>query len=267
MSDGIYYNQEVTTETLNEIAIDLGATSFNGFTTNKFGADELNKITAELVGKGVLLSGEMCRPIVSNGLLYISSGTIVFSNGAKKILTESVNVPFEANTCIYALNDIAAGVCSIVSDTVFPSVGDYVKLAKIDENNNVIDARDIAVGKTASIEGVFDEDFSASFEKVLITNKLVSADDKYYESEYGIKYIPQNPMCRYLLLTVTSHQNSTPFPSYVELSSETQQIMLVPDKSNLSNFLNVRKVGDEVQMYVWQYGAATLPAEITGKLV
>ena len=121
MSDSILYNQEVTTETLNDIAIDLGATSFNGFTTNKFGADELNGITQALATKGILLSGNQCKPVVSSGKVYIQTGTIVFDNGAKKVITEPVEAALENDTYIYALNNVALGVCEIVVSSAQPA--------------------------------------------------------------------------------------------------------------------------------------------------
>lgn len=269
MSDGIYYNQEVTTDTLNEIAIDLGATSFNGFTTNKFGANELNQITAALVGKGVLLSGDMCRPVISDGLLYISSGTIVFENGAKKVLTEAVNVPLTASTCIYAFNDVAAGTCSIISAEAFPDAGDYVKLASVDESGNVIDARDIAMGKTAPAEGMFSEEISVTFTQGVPTYQTaVSYDDKYFEDpNYGVSYVPKNPMCQYFLISIVSGVLRSPYPAYVKLSSESQKIMIIPEASNLSDRLVVRKVGNVVQMYLGQEGTYPDTLTITGTLV
>ena len=67
MSSGIFYNRQVSAADVNDLAKDLGNTSFNGFGTEKFGADELNGITKSLVGKGVLTSDNMCRPVVSEG--------------------------------------------------------------------------------------------------------------------------------------------------------------------------------------------------------
>lgn len=153
MSNGFYYRQEVTMEMINDIAKDLGNTSFNGFTTNKFGAGELNNITKSLVTKGVLTSGNACVPIVTNNKLYIQSGTIVFDNGAKKVLATSEEVEYLNNSVVYALNNVSAGTCSLVVANSFPETGDYVKLATVDGGGNVTDVREIATSKMALYGG------------------------------------------------------------------------------------------------------------------
>lgn len=146
--DGIYYNQEVTAEMLNGIAQDLGHTSFNGYGTDKFGADELNKITGELVSAGVLLIGNKCRVINSDGI-YVQDGTIVFSNGAKKTITEALPVDADNDTVIYALNDTAAGICTIEVAEAYPTAtdADYVPLASVGSDGVITDDRVIARAK------------------------------------------------------------------------------------------------------------------------
>lgn len=138
---------------INDIAKDLGNTSFNGFTTNKFGAGELNNITKSLVTKGVLTSGNACVPIVVDGKLYIQLGTIVFDNGAKKVLATSEEVEYLNNSVVYALNNVSAGTCSLVVSNSFPETGDYVKLATVDGSGNVTDIREIATSKMALYGG------------------------------------------------------------------------------------------------------------------
>lgn len=134
-------NQEVTTTTLNNIAIDLGATSFNGFTENKFGADALNDITKALVSKGVTQSGNKCAPYLSNGTLYINTGTIIFESGAKIRITSPQAVTTEPSTYVYALNDTTRNIAQIVAADSFPTTGDFVTLAYLDENSVVSDRR------------------------------------------------------------------------------------------------------------------------------
>lgn len=134
-------NQEVTTETLNNIAVDLGATSFNGFTENKFGADALNDITKELVGRGITQGGNKCKPYLSGSDLYINTGTIIFASGAKIRVTEPQKVTKQANTYIYAFNDTAQNTAQIVVSETEPTTGDFVKLAYVDENGAVSDRR------------------------------------------------------------------------------------------------------------------------------
>lgn len=151
MSDSILYNQEVTSEILNDIAIDLGNTSFNGFGEEKFGADELNNITASLVSKGVLLSQDKCKPILNGDNVNIQTGIIVFENGAKKKLTEVVNVPLVKSSYIYALGKDTS--CEIIVSSNDPTTDeavmlqDYVQIAQIDSNGVLIDKRIYSVSK------------------------------------------------------------------------------------------------------------------------
>lgn len=151
MSDGIMDNQTVTTDDLNAIAIDLGATSFNGFTTNKFGAAELNKITQALVSKGVLLTGNQCKPTLSltDGKVYIQPGTIVFNSGARKTITEAVGIEKTAGTHIYAYTD---GITAYITAAAeLPASGDYVRLAAVDASGKLTDSREFAKGKAVDI--------------------------------------------------------------------------------------------------------------------
>ena len=147
MSDSIMDNQEITTEILNDIAIDLGATSFNGFGEEKFGADELNSITSALVHGGILNSGNKCIPSISSGNVIISDGIIVFASGVKKKITEAVSVPLEAKTYIYALNDTVTNTCSIIVSATEPTSGDYIMVAEVDSNKVLTDKRRMATSK------------------------------------------------------------------------------------------------------------------------
>lgn len=153
MSNGIYYNQEVTAADINDIAHDLGNISFNGFGTEKFGADALNGITASLVGAGVLTSGDMCRVIKANGYLYVQSGTIIFADGAKKTITTAVQVGEVGSCCIYARNDKLAGKCEIVTGAAFPESGDFVKLAEVSATGVISDKRPLATAKMQLTSG------------------------------------------------------------------------------------------------------------------
>lgn len=142
-------NQEVTTDILNNIAVDLGATAFSGLTANKFGVDELNNITKEIVGKGITQGGNQCRPYLSGGDLYISTGVIIFSSGAKIRITTPQHVTAQASTYIYALNDTSRNIAEIVATAERPATGDYVMLAYLDENKTLTDLREYAQAKIA----------------------------------------------------------------------------------------------------------------------
>ena len=149
MSETILDNQEVTAEVLNDIAIDLGATSFNGFGNEKFGTNALNEITSALVSKGILNSDNKCMPVLGANTVTINTGTIVFDTGAKKKISEPVSVNLEPNTYIYALNDTVTNTCSIIVSSTEPTSGDYVMLAAIDVDCNLTDKRSMATAKIA----------------------------------------------------------------------------------------------------------------------
>ena len=134
-------NQEITTTILNNLAIDLGATSFNGFTTNKFGADALNDITKSLVSAGITQGGNKCAPYIFNGDLYINTGTIVFATGAKYRIESPVKVENQASTYIYALNDTSRNIAQIIVSPEAPITGDFVTIASVDASGNLSDVR------------------------------------------------------------------------------------------------------------------------------
>lgn len=149
MSSGIFYNQSVTANDLNEIASDLGAASFNGFGTEKFGAAELNNITKDLVGKGYLNVKNKCKPTVSaDGKLTIQSGIIVFSDGAKMVFDEPRTYSFDARgRVIYFKHDIANGMITINYQTSYPANDDYVPLCEVTSDGTLIDKRVFSVAK------------------------------------------------------------------------------------------------------------------------
>ena len=150
MSRGIFYNQSVTANDLNEIATDLGATSFNGFGTEKFGASELNNITKDLVGKGYLNVKNKCKPTVSadGSKIIVQSGIVVFENGAKKVIENTLEISFGVGRKYYFLNEISNGLCSLWWSTVgYPSEGDYVPLCEVTSDGTLIDKRVFSVAK------------------------------------------------------------------------------------------------------------------------
>ncbi len=148
--DGIYYNQTVTEEVLNAMATDLGATDFNNFTgIEKFGADKLNEITQSLVSKGILISGDMCRCVKTDTGITIMPGTIVFNSGAKKTISENMSIEAANGTVVYALNNTAAGNCTIEVAETFPTdtTTDYVPLCEISSGGALTDKRSVATAK------------------------------------------------------------------------------------------------------------------------
>ena len=174
MASGVYYNQEVTAEMLNGMAADLGHTSFNGFGDEKFGANELNKITGDLVSAGVLISGNMCRVIKDdNGNIILQTGVIVFANGAKMEITSPVTIDADVGTVIYALNDTLQGKCSIEVAESYPTEGDFVKLCRVNADGSLMDNRTVAKAKMELYTGNTQKDF--------ILESISLNDDNYIE--------------------------------------------------------------------------------------
>lgn len=148
MAEGFYYNQEVTAEMLNTIATDLGHTSFNGFGEEKFGTQELNKITKDLVSAGVLISGDMCRVIKDDsGNIILQTGIIVFNDGAKMEVSSPVTIAADAGTVIYAFNDTLQGKCTIEVAESYPTEGDFVKLCTVYSDGSLGDNRMVSKAK------------------------------------------------------------------------------------------------------------------------
>lgn len=165
MSDGIFNGQEVTSADLNNIAIDLGNTSFNGFGNEKFGASLLNSITSSLITSGVLLSGNMLRPtLLTNTSGYngygisVSDGTAVFSDGSKKTISSSTVLPLpngDTDFYVWMQNNPTEGTASLMLGTEFPAEGDIVKIAWADITSTkhythyeLIDQREFCNAKT-----------------------------------------------------------------------------------------------------------------------
>lgn len=178
MAQGIYYNQEVTAEMLNGIAADLGHTSFNGFGTDKFGADALNNITKDLVGAGVLLVGNKCRVVKdSDGNIILQDGIIVFENGAKMEIAEPITIDADNGTVIYALNDTTEGKCTIEVAESYPTEGDFAKLCTVGSDGTLNDNRTIAKAKMELNAGNTQEIYAATA-YILNRNAIVATIPK-----------------------------------------------------------------------------------------
>lgn len=135
MSESVMYNQEVTADMLNDIAIDLGATSFSKFADGEpYAVNELNEITSALVGKGVLLTGERCRVTYNDGMICVADGVIVFENGAKiKLFEPQTFTALDGTSYVYALNDTTNNIAKLVCSAEEPDgSADHVMLAKVE---------------------------------------------------------------------------------------------------------------------------------------
>ena len=151
-------NTAVTAEDLNNIAVDLGSTTFSAFSDEKFGVDKLNEITADLVTAGILktetdssgIAVMGCKPYASGENLCIGKGKLVFNSGAKITIEESVSTELTAGTYVYAFNDVTIGKASIQVSQSSPTEGDYVMLARIEADGSVCDLREYAKTKALS---------------------------------------------------------------------------------------------------------------------
>ncbi|MBQ7974217.1 MAG: hypothetical protein IJ300_00800 [Clostridia bacterium] len=181
-------NTEVTLTDLNEIAIDLGYTNFSAFSAEKFGVDELNQITADLVSSGVLRTGANgalgCEVIVSEGEAEVQTGVIVFESGAKIRITEPVGIELVAGTYIYAIYDATIGRASLEVSETAPE-GDYVMLAQVDADSVIADRRSACVAKvtlsadtpnTYRTAAAVLEDVSDDYSNDVYVNNKITAD-------------------------------------------------------------------------------------------
>lgn len=168
-------NQEVTTQTLNNIAIDLGATTFSAFSGEKFGVDKLNDITKALVGKGITQGANKCEPYISGGDLYINTGTIIFLSGAKMRITSPLKVEIQNGTYIYALNSTDTNMAEIVVSETAPTTGDYVKLAAVDASGGLTDLREWAQSNVLLAS-------NQSVTKTIVLPQTANTSDTYTET-------------------------------------------------------------------------------------
>ncbi len=153
---------EVGAAALNQIAVDLGGVEFadgdNAFVEGtEYTIDALNRITSTLVTKGILLTGGRCKPTFSDGIISIADGICVFSNGAKKRQNsiETISYIEGGTNYVYFLNDTSnKNKISLVNSLTEPVNGDYIMLAEVSENGNLMDKRTYSAGKYAEgIEG------------------------------------------------------------------------------------------------------------------
>ncbi|MBR6523447.1 MAG: hypothetical protein IKT39_02410 [Clostridia bacterium] len=241
MSTTFEDNAVVTAEDLNNIAVDLGDATFSVFSDEKFGVDKLNEITAGLVGKGILTTGDRCEPIVSDGKVYIKSGVIVFGSGAKIRISEPVGVSLVNGGYIYAFNDVTTGKASIKVGECLPTSGDYVLIAQIDDAGIVVDLREKAVA-------------NLTLPTELQNNYAEQTANIYCYNENGdndvvvdFVVMPDIQQCKYIYLKrFGGYSPSVLNPSVlfytVELSEEYQTIFY-HRYSGATTLLEVKKIG------------------------
>lgn len=209
-------NEPVTQSDLNNIAVDLGDAEFSAFSSNKFGVDALNAITADLVTSGVLRTLDKCKPTLTNGNVNIAKGIIVFSDGAKLRITSPVSITAVANAYVAARYDSTNGICSIVSKAEIPTETgvEYMKLARVNTDcTAVTDLRTMANDKKAA--------YTQASKNVVLEVEI--NDLKYIDTDKYIKQItfseypelPDNFYPQYIVAPIYGH--GAPWRNFIEL--------------------------------------------------
>lgn len=137
-----YYGQEIYADNLNNIAVDLGNTSFSVFKNEKpYAVEQLNQITSSIVGKGITTNGNKLSVDISEdkNTIIINTGIGIFSSGKKFRLTAPLSIPFQAGE-LFIENDEAVNKVS-VKIGVLSSENDNIHLATIAEDGRLTDMR------------------------------------------------------------------------------------------------------------------------------
>lgn len=236
-------NAVITVDDLNNIAVDLGDTTFSAFSGEKFGVDKLNEITADLVGKGILNIGNKCMPVLDGGVVYIQTGVIVFESGAKIRITLPVMVAAAIGDYIYAFNDVTTGRASIQTSAGYPTSGDYVMLAQRNAGASVTDLRQYSVAKTT---------LSADVENNIVEQEVVNTvSGGGYTYEFSVT--PSLPSCQIIVLLSVNNVHDLSTYSYngVVLSEEFQTIYI--NKAYSDTYINVKKSDGKLVFRVGPY--------------
>lgn len=178
---------------LNDTAIDLGATSFDKYGTEKFGCAELNKITQALVSSGVLRSGGALRPVVetdsSGEYIVIQDGTAVFNDGAK--FTQSSRISYASVSSlkgekVYILNDTTNGMAILKHSAEYPTSSDYVKIAEISSNGTLTDTRTICAAKVELTSGnnLIQKDLTVNYSGSSTTASATFTAEEWKQKNY-----------------------------------------------------------------------------------
>lgn len=148
-----YANETVTAEQLNQIAVDLGLTSYNKFPENppQSAVSALNQITSDLINPGVLNINNRLAVSQDDNNLYVATGVAVFADGAKIRITSSETVSKSVYTegvyYLYLYNNTTENKAQLVFSATAPT-GDYVMLAEYDAGT-ITDKRKVCSAKIA----------------------------------------------------------------------------------------------------------------------
>lgn len=157
MSTDFVADQEVTAEDFANICVDLGATEYTNFSTltPPLAVNELNKITMDLVSKGILLTLNRCQVTCDDNSITVSEGVCVFENGSKIRLTEPKNISKMADgeTYVYFFNNVAESKAGLYAASEPPAEGDFVLLALVSADGVITDMRQYSSAKYVEMSG------------------------------------------------------------------------------------------------------------------
>ncbi len=147
-------NEEVKASELNAIVTDVGGDVTSEFTDGTtYGVDDLNRITADLVGRGVSqLDAGSLRVSVVSGSARIAPGTAFFASGGKLTVdAEGVTLPLVSGgtSYVYLVHDAVANQM-VPRCGGTPPEGDCVPLAEVSAAGAVTDVRRPAIMKNPS---------------------------------------------------------------------------------------------------------------------
>ena len=164
IKNNIADNQQISAETLNNIATDIGKPDFSTFSDSEpFAVDMLNSITAELAGKGIIpdLKNEFSVTI-SEGKIVVSEGVGIFENGMKARLEAPVTLDFNGEGFLYIKYDAFANriTLNLAEDE---EEGEFIlNLAQITADGKIIDKRSFSQGKCAPVTENFRQTINVS---------------------------------------------------------------------------------------------------------
>lgn len=139
------YDEMVTAQNLNEIAVDLGVGDFSVFADETpYAVGKLNEITQSLVGSGISSALNKFEITVNSENVIVGTGIAFFSSGKKLKLKMPVTLPFKSGE-LYLYEKQSTGVVSINIGEL--PADNYIHLATINEDATYTDRRTIAKAK------------------------------------------------------------------------------------------------------------------------
>ena len=128
-----------------------------------YGANDINAVRTSVLTKGVVEETAFsCKVLNHEDGVNIMPGQAIFGDGCRIAIDEEgvlKEITAGAVNYVYLFNNTLAGICEVLTDTIYPT-GDYVLLAEVDTEGNVSDKREFAQLKTADVQR-YAESFTA----------------------------------------------------------------------------------------------------------